>query len=73
MKTIVVEIRNSKAYRLLQSLEDLKLIRILKTSAKTSIPKKVRKYGGALPGEIADDLQNYVSESRNEWQDRNSL
>ncbi len=72
MKTIVIEIQNLKAYKLLQALEDLKLIRIIKASTKPSLPKKDRNYGGALPANIADDLQNYVSESRNEWQNRNT-
>jgi hypothetical protein len=32
--------------------------------------KLSEKYAGKLPSDIADELQNYVSQSRNEWNSR---
>ncbi len=66
METILVEIKNDKAYRLLEDLEDLQLIKILK---ETTQPKKKlsEKYAGKLPLNIADELQSYVAQSREEW------
>ncbi len=66
METILVEIKNDKAYRLLEDLEDLELIKILK---ETTQPKKKlsEKYAGKLPLNLADDLQRYVTQSREEW------
>ncbi len=70
MKTIIVEINNNKAYKILKSLEELQLIKILKR--KVSSPPKSKNYGGALPAEVADELHEYVSESRSEWHKRNT-
>ena len=70
METVLLQINNNKAYKLLDDLEDLNIIKVLK---KSSIPtqKLSEKYAGKLPPEIADELQNYVTESRNEWNNRN--
>jgi hypothetical protein len=63
---MLIELRNKKAAKLLHELEELQLIKVLKT---TSQPKEKlsEKYAGVLPGNIADDIQNHVSESRSEW------
>jgi len=70
MKTIIVEINNNKAYKILKNLEELQLIKILK--GKVSSKPNIKKYAGALPTEVADQLQDYVSESRSEWHKRNT-
>jgi hypothetical protein len=69
METVLVEISNNKAYKLLENLEELQVLRVLK---KTILPQKKlsEKYAGKLPSTIADELQNYVTQSRNEWNDR---
>lgn len=67
---MLIQINNHKAYRLLEDLEDLQLIKVLK---KNTIPqqKLSEKYAGKLPSQVADDLQNYVTQGRNEWSSRN--
>ena len=69
METVLIQINNSKAYKLLEDLEDLQIIKVLK---KTMEPqqKLSEKYAGKLPSELADELQNYVTQSRNEWNNR---
>jgi hypothetical protein len=43
MQTLVIELTNQKAYRLLKELEDLQLIRVVKTPVKmSSLRKKVK-------------------------------
>ncbi len=69
MKTIVIEINNNKAYKILKSLEELKLIKIVKQ--KISSSEKQKSYAGVLPADITEELQDYVSESRGEWHKRN--
>jgi hypothetical protein len=66
METVLIQINNQKAYKLLQYLEDLHILKVLKKSTQPT-QKLSEKYAGKLPSEIADELQNYVSQSRNEW------
>lgn len=69
METVLVQIKNIKAYRLLEDLEDLHLIKLLKKNAQ-SAQKLSEKYAGKLPPGIAEELQNHVTQSRNEWNNR---
>jgi hypothetical protein len=50
-------------------LEDLHIIKVLR---KSNHPKQKlsEKYAGKLPTDIADELQNFVTQSRKEWNDR---
>ena len=70
METVLVQINNNKAYRLLEDLEDLHIIKVLKKSIQSG-QKLSEKYAGKLPSDIADELQNYVTQSRNEWNNGN--
>jgi hypothetical protein len=70
MGTVLIQINNDKAYRLLQDLEDLDIIKVLKKDTQ-SHEKLSEKYAGKLPSNVADDLQNYVTQSRNEWDNHN--
>ncbi len=69
METVLIQINNSKAYRLLEDLEDLHIIKVLKKSIQPQ-QKLSEKYAGKLPADVADELQNYVIRSRNEWNNR---
>ena len=69
METVLLQIKNKKAYRILEDLEDLNVIKVLEKSLQQE-QKLSEKYAGILPAEIADQLQNYVTKSRNEWNNR---
>jgi hypothetical protein len=69
METVLVQIKNNKAYRLLEDLEDLHIIKVLKKSIQPQ-QKLSEKYAGKLPADVADELQDYVTQSRNEWNNR---
>lgn len=66
METVLVQINNKKAYGLLENLEDMHILKVLKKSSQRTT-KLSEKYAGKLPSEFADELQNYVSQSREEW------
>ena len=43
MDTLVIQLINSKAYKLIQDMEDMKLIRVIKQPMKmSSLPGKIR-------------------------------
>lgn len=63
METILVQINSSKAYKLLEDLEDLHIIKVLKRNIHPQ-QKLSEKYAGKLPSDIANELQDYVTQSR---------
>ncbi|MBC7554096.1 MAG: hypothetical protein H7257_08960 [Taibaiella sp.] len=73
MQTVLIEITNSKALRLLKDLEALNLIKLLQTPGKPGLDFAER-FGGKL--NLSDteyrDFQQHVSKSRVEW-DNNTL
>lgn len=71
METVLIQINNNKAYKLLEDLEDLNIIKVLKKSIQPG-QKLSEKYAGKLPVDIAEDLQNYLAQSREEWNNRNN-
>ncbi len=66
METIWVQVNSEKAYRLLKSLEDLQLIKLLKKEKESG--KKPSDYFGTLTEEEGKKFHSYVSESREEWE-----
>lgn len=70
METVLIQINNRKAYKLLDDLEDLQIIKVLEKSIQPQ-QKLSDKYAGKLPSEVADELQEYVTKSREEWNSRN--
>jgi hypothetical protein len=71
METVLLQITNQKAYKMLANLEELELIKVLKKNLEPQ-QKLSEKYAGKLPTEVADKLQEYVQKSRDEWNNLNS-
>ena len=67
---MLIQLTNQKALKLLYELEELHLIKVLKANVQTK-HKLSEKYAGKLPSDIANELQDYVTKSRNEWNNRN--
>ena len=67
METVIIQIKNNKAHRLLKDLEDMDIITVLKKKTHPSGQKLSEKYAGKLPEKVAEELQKYVSQSRREW------
>ena len=64
MNTMLIQITNQKALGLLHELEELHLIKVLEENVENKEKLSI-KYAGKLPSDVADELQNYVNESRN--------
>lgn len=69
METVLIQINNIKAYRLLKDLEDLQIIKVLKKSVQPK-QKLSEKYAGKLPSDMADELQKFVTQGRREWENQ---
>ncbi len=66
METILVQINDHKAYKLLEELEALNLLKVIRKNDKT--PQNLsEKYAGKLSSEVAEELQAYVKEGRETW------
>lgn len=65
METVLIQINDIKAYKLLESLEDLQIIKVLKKS-NYDVQSHSEKFGGKLHLEVADDIQEYIIRRREE-------
>ena len=66
MDTLTIQITNNSAYSLLNELEKLHLIKVLKKE-NTSPQKLSEKFAGKLPIDAAKKLQEHIKQSRAEW------
>jgi hypothetical protein len=75
MDTLLIQLTNNKAYKLLQDLEELRLIKVLgKREKAASSPQRksaTARFRGALnlTSEQYTDFQNHATEIRKEWPD----
>ncbi len=73
MKTLTIDVLNDKVITLLKELETLKLIKIINTkTVNNRLParKKVSDYKGIIPDDLGKKMQEYIWQSRDEWQHR---
>ncbi len=66
MDTVIIQLTTKKTLQLLKELEDLDLLRILDDNHMNNI-KLSDKYAGKLPKNIAKELQDSITQSRNQW------
>lgn len=62
----MIQVTNQDAYSLLNELEKLHLIKVLKTE-KQPAQKLSDLFAGKLPLEAARKLQEHIKQSREEW------
>jgi hypothetical protein len=65
--TILIQITNSKALKLILDLEELSLIRVLERNVQPA-KKLSEKYAGKLSPVVGEQLQQHIEQSRNEWE-----
>jgi len=65
--TILIQLTNQKAVRLLYELEELRLIRVLKDNVASTKTKLSDKYRGFITQEDGVQLNNHINQMRNEW------
>ncbi len=69
MQTVIIDILNNKAVKLLQDLELLQLIRMRKEKTQPAAPTNwIVKYKGAMTKQPLADVDNQLNELRNEWE-----
>ncbi len=66
METLHIEIINHKAIRLLEELEELNLIKVLKDNINPK-PKLSDKYKGVFSKEDAQSFNEHTKNMRKEW------
>ena len=66
MDTLTIQVTNQNAYSLLNELEKLHLIKVLKKEI-TSSQKLSDRFAGKLPLDAAKRLQDHTKQSRDEW------
>jgi len=66
MQTVIIQLTNQKALRLLEELEELHIIKVLKKNINPE-EKLSDKYAGKISSELTEKLQKHISESRNQW------
>lgn len=69
METWIIQLKDPKALKLLLDLEELQLIRMVKREVPSE-QKLSDKYRGKLPEKVGEQLQDYIRQSRSEWEDR---
>jgi len=75
MQTVLIEVPNENALRLLQELEGLRVIRLLKSgkeepkSAKnqSTSKKKASEFKGVLSSDLTNKMQENIKHSREGW------
>ena len=69
MDTILLQVNDEKAYKLIEDLEALDIIKVLERSAKKSTEKLSLKFAGALKltDKEYEDFQDDVTKSREQW------
>jgi hypothetical protein len=70
MEIVTIQLTNNKAYKLLQELEELHIIRLLKKSTVQEEEKLSDKFAGSLhlTDEQYNEFQQYLIRSRSEWE-----
>lgn len=66
MDTMLIQITNQKAAKLLHDLEDLNLIKVLKKSLPMG-QKPSERFAGKLSPETAEALREHATKVRSEW------
>lgn len=66
METLFIELTNPKARNLLQELEELHLIKVIKNEGFTT-KKPSQKLRGSISAEAAQSFNEEINKSRDEW------
>ena len=69
METVLLQINNEKAYKLIEDLESLNIVKVLDKSVKPT-EKLSSKYAGSLhlSDEEYNNFQDFLAQSRKEWE-----
>ena len=65
---LLIEVKNEKVLRLLHTLEELELIKVLKKNPDIVKPKLSDKYKDVFSKEDAKSFEDHTQEMRREWE-----
>jgi hypothetical protein len=65
--TLLIQVTNQKALRLLHELEELDLIKVLKEELPAAKTKLSDKYKGIISKEQGQSLNEHIKQMRSEW------
>jgi len=65
--TMLIQVTNQKAVRLLQELQELHLIKVLKENFTPVKQKLSDKYKGIITKEQGQNLNEHIKQMRSEW------
>ena len=65
--TILIQVTNQKAMRLLRELEELHLIKVIKENFSQATPRLSDKYKGIISKEQGQKLNEHIKQMRSEW------
>ncbi len=68
MQIISVELLNDEALKLLQVLEQMKIITLVSKEAATNPANPKRRWAGSISKETGEQMLKHVEQSRNEWE-----
>jgi hypothetical protein len=68
MTQLTIEINDNKALKLIEDLESLKLIRVLRGKAKTNKKKLSERLAGSISPSQAKDWNKELEKMRGEWE-----
>jgi len=69
MQTLTIKVNNARALKLIEDLEALNLIEVVKSAAKKGSKKKLsERLAGSISAEQAEDLRKQLTQMRNEWE-----
>lgn len=65
--TMLIQLTNKRALKLLHELEELQLIKVLKENISVTRSKLSDKYKGIITKEEGAKLNAHIKQMRNEW------
>lgn len=69
METVTIELKKAKSMALLEDLEALDIIKIIRKKTPPKPPGKLSDmFRGSISAEEADKFNEYVKKSRDEWE-----
>ena len=71
MATLIIHPQSEEQENLFEQLAKALKVPFEKSEENHGKQNLSEKYAGKLPSAVADELQDYVSKSREEWSDRN--
>jgi hypothetical protein len=68
MSQLTIQVNDNKTLKLIQDLEDLKLIKVLRGKAKSNKKKLSERLAGSLSAKQARELDKELKKMRSEWE-----